>query len=98
VQPPPSLVSDADASVSLRVPMNELLTPSFMARRTRFSNADEMFDASAWRIVNDADFAAVPADIWDGFVRSVSKFADWNSMLREAATEWKMKRLGIIVE
>ncbi|MDB5777928.1 MAG: hypothetical protein JWP93_293 [Polaromonas sp.] len=75
--------------------LDELLTPEFVSKHTRFANADEMFDASGFEIRNSDDFAAVPDDKWDEFICSVSSFSDWEAMQAEAGSAWAIKRLGL---
>jgi hypothetical protein len=77
------------------VPISELLTPAFVLKQTRFANADEMFNASGFKIETEQDFAAIPDDKWDEFIRAVSSFSDWQAMLRAASKEWAAKKLGI---
>ena len=77
------------------VPMNELLNDTFVSRHTRFVNADEMFASSGFKIETQEDFAAIPDDKWDEFIRSVSAFPDWNGMLGTAGKEWVGKKLGL---
>jgi hypothetical protein len=76
------------------VPVGDLLNPEFMSRHTRFGSVDDMFAASGFRIESQEDLAAVPDEQWDEFIRSVSKFSDWQSMLGEAAREWAGKQMG----
>ncbi|HID30656.1 MAG TPA: hypothetical protein EYP19_11710 [Desulfobacterales bacterium] len=76
------------------VPLNELLTPAFVSKHTRFENVNEMFNASGFKIETQEDFAAIPDDEWDQFIRSISPFPDWQAMLREAGKEWVVKKLG----
>jgi hypothetical protein len=77
------------------VPISEVLTPSFLLRHTPFGSAEEMYEASGFRIETPEDFEAVPDDEWDAFIRSISSFADWQSMLNEAGKEWATKKLGL---
>ena len=77
------------------VPMNELLTPEFVSSHTAFANADEMFNASGFKIESQEDFAAIPDAKWDEFIRSASPFTDWSSMLGEAGKAWAAKKLGL---
>lgn len=76
------------------VPIDELLTSSFISKHTHFSNADEMFDASGFKIENQDDFEAIPDDKWDEFISSISTFPDWQAMLNEAGKEWAARKLG----
>lgn len=77
------------------VPVADLLTPTFVSKHTRFANADEMFEASGFEINSQEDFAAIPDDKWDEFVRSVSSFQDWSEMLAEAGRDWATQKLGL---
>jgi hypothetical protein len=76
------------------VPLTEMLTPAFVAKHTRFANADEMFAASGFKIETQEDFASIPGEKWNEFIRSISSFADWDAMLGEAGSEWAAKKLG----
>jgi len=76
------------------VPINDLLSPTFVSKHTRFTTADQMFEASGFKIETQEDFAAIPDDQWDVFIRSVSAFQDWQAMLAEAGKEWAAKKLG----
>ncbi|MBB3295097.1 hypothetical protein FHT39_003777 [Mitsuaria sp. BK045] len=77
------------------VALNELLTPAFVAKHTRFANADELFDGSGFDIKTTEDFKAIPDDKWDEYIRSVSSFPDWASMQAEAGKAWVTKQLGL---
>lgn len=78
-----------------RVPVSELLTDSFIAQHTSFSSADEMFKASKFTIATQEDFAAIPDEEWDSFIRSVSSFDSWQSMLGAASKGWAKRKLGL---
>ena len=43
----------------------------------------------------EPDFAAIPDEDWDAFIRSISSFADWKSMLNEAGKEWAAQKLDL---
>lgn len=77
------------------VPVSEILTPAFLLRHTPFGSADEMYQASGFKIETSDDFAAIPDEEWDAFIRSISSFSDWNAMLNEAGKEWATKMLGL---
>ena len=76
------------------VPIPELLTRDFLSRCSRFSSADEMFEASGFKIESPEDFAAIPDVEWDAFVRTNTTYASWDAMLSEAGGEWAARRLG----
>lgn len=76
------------------VPVSELLTDSFISRHTSFASSEAMFEASSFKIETQEDFAAIPDDEWDAFIRSISSFDDWQSMLGAAGQEWAVRKLG----
>jgi hypothetical protein len=76
------------------VPIEDLLTPSFISRHTRFADVDEFFAASGFKVESQEDLDAIPDDKWDEYVRSVSSFHGWEAMLGEAGKEWAATKLG----
>ncbi|HET7832916.1 MAG TPA: hypothetical protein VFK88_08145 [Gallionella sp.] len=77
------------------VPVSELLTESFMSQHTSFSSADEMFKASGFKTETQEEFAAIPVNDWDSYIRSISSFDGWQSMLGAAGQEWAKRKLGL---
>jgi hypothetical protein len=76
------------------VPLNDLLSSEFVSSNTKFSSADEMFEASGFKIESQHDFTAIPDTEWDEFIRSISSFADWQAMLGEACSVWMAEKVG----
>lgn len=70
------------------VPLPELLTPDFLRRYSRFQSAIEKFEASGYKAETAEDFAAVPDDEWDQFVRTNTSFVSWHAMLGKAGRAW----------
>lgn len=77
------------------VSMAEVLTGSFLSKHTKFSSLNEMFGASGFKVESQEDFAAIPDDKWDEFIRSISSFDSWKSMLSAASQEWAIKKMGL---
>ena len=77
------------------IPIPELLTPSFVAGCSRFVSADEMFQASGFKIESPEDFKAVPDSEWDAFVKNHTSFGSWQEMLGAAGAAWTKKQLGL---
>lgn len=73
-----------------RIPVDELLSPSFMGRCSQFSSFQEMVDASPFA---GQDFEAIPDAAWDEYVCRNTRFASWQAMLQEAALGWTGERL-----
>lgn len=78
-----------------QVPLNDLLTAAFLTKHTPFSSADEMFEAGGLKVESQEDFAAIPEDALDAFVRSISNFDSWSAMLGAAGSAWAATRLGL---
>jgi hypothetical protein len=77
------------------IPISELLTDSFVSRHTSFSSAEEMFKASGFKVETQEGFAAIPDAEWDNYIRSISSFDGWQSMLGAAGQEWAKRQLGL---
>lgn len=76
------------------VSLSDLFPPSFMARHTRHSTIQDLFDASGFKIETKEDLAAIPDAKWDAYIRSRTSFHDWGSMQRSAVTELVRKKMG----
>ncbi|MCY8731560.1 hypothetical protein [Bacillus inaquosorum] len=79
---------------SKSIPLEELLTDTFMRSNTKFSTLDEMLDTSPYEINDNDDFAAIPDVEWDDYVRANSKFFNWKEMLEQATKEYVVRNLG----
>lgn len=77
------------------VPFDELFNPSFMSRNTQHSTISAFLEASGFKVESQADFEAIPADEFDQFVRTNSRFSSWEEMLQEAGQEWIKGKLGL---
>jgi len=76
------------------VSLSEVLTPAFISRHTRFSDADELFDAGGFSFESQDEFEAIPEDKLDAFIQSESLFTSWRDMLETASKEWTAEKLG----
>ncbi len=76
------------------VPITELLTPTFLAGCTLFNSADELFEKSGFKVESQADFDAIPNDVWDEFIRGNTSFPSWKEMLQAAGANWAKEKLG----
>jgi hypothetical protein len=84
-----------DLHGSHEVPLNELLTPAFLAKCSQFLSPDEMFAASGFEVKSAEDFKAIPDAEWDDFIRKSTSYESWHDMLSAASTEWTKARLGL---
>src|SRR4051812_48234134 len=77
------------------VPISELLTPNFLATCSTFASVDEMFERSGFKVESQEDFAAIPDDPWDEFIRSNTSFLSWREMLQAAGAAWAKNKLNL---
>ena len=76
------------------VPIPELLTPEFLRQCSRFNSASDFFEASGFKVETSEDFAAIPDDEWDEFIRANTSYATWKTMMGEAVKGWTAKKMG----
>jgi len=76
------------------VPMDELLSDSFVQKNTKYQSADEMFEKSGFKIDSPEEFAAIPDAEWDVFIRGNTKFPNWEEMLGEASADYSSRKMG----
>src|SRR5262245_2353208 len=77
------------------VPFNELFTDEFMMLNTEFQSMELMLSASGFKVERQEDFAAIPDDQWDAFVREHTRFGSWKDMSAAAGNEWVSRQLGL---
>ena len=77
------------------IPLKELLTDTFIASNTNFKTAQEMFDASGFKVTTNEEFEAIPDNEWDNFIARNTKFTNWEAMLEEAVGAYAIKKLGL---
>lgn len=77
------------------VPIDELLSVSFLSLCSKFSSAQEMFEASGYKIETQEDFNVIPDKEWDEFIKNNTEYTSWEEMLHAASAVWIKKKLGL---
>lgn len=77
------------------VPLPDLLPPTFLSDCSRFSSADELFEARGFKIESAEDFTAIPDDQWNAFIQGNTRYANWDEMLSAAGAAWMATQLGL---
>lgn len=77
------------------VSLQDLMTPEFVAKNTRFADVDAFFGASGFATASQEAFEAIPEGELDAFVRAESSFESWKDMLSAAGGEWAKRKLGL---
>ena len=78
-----------------QISFDELFPDEFMLRNTEFPSVDEFISASGFTVESADDFAAIPDDPWDDYVRQRTRFASWAEMQQAAAEEWITRQLKL---
>lgn len=77
------------------VSLTEMFPPPFVRHHSRFTNVEELFEASPWTVTTVEDFAAIPDNEWDEFIAEHTSFDDWATMKGVAAEEWVAREMGL---
>jgi hypothetical protein len=77
------------------VPLPELMSPEFMSRCSKFGSIQELFDSSGFKIDSAADFAAIPDEQWDNYIRTNTAYPSWMEMQKAAVADWTKRKLGL---
>jgi len=77
-----------------QVSFEELFTPSFMRKYTSFSSFNELLQSGGFSADSQEEFEAIPDELFDKHIATVTKFDSWQEMLDEATTQYALKKLG----
>lgn len=77
------------------VPLNDLLTPSFMSAYSSFSTNDNFFGSGGFDVSSPEAFQAIPDEELDTHVRKNTSFDSWKEMLQAASSNWVKQRMGL---
>jgi len=80
--------------ISGKVKLVELFTPSFMRDHTTLADVRAFLDNSGFKIVTKADMRAIPDDMWNKYIASVSDFSTWREMFCTATAEYLKGKLS----
>jgi hypothetical protein len=76
-------------------PLSEVLSPAFLAKNTKFTSLEQLFESGGFKVDSKEDLEAIPDEQMDAHVRANSDFPDWNSLLQAAGKEWAVKKMGL---
>ena len=78
--------------VTHQIPFNELFTPSFMIKNTKFSSIDEFIEAGNFK---EESFEDIPAIVLNNHIAANSCFKNWDEMIDKATSLYVAKKLGL---
>lgn len=76
------------------IPFSELFPPDLIQKHTSFETIQDLIDQSGFHVETKDDFERIPDDEWDEYIRQVSDFESWQSMINEAAQVYIVRKLG----
>ena len=82
-------------SLNGSVPFEDLFPPEFMRRYTDFKTIEEMLCAFGTPITSSEDFASIPDQEWDAYVKRSTKFSGWEAMQKQAGEDYVERRLSL---
>ncbi|AKB56849.1 hypothetical protein [Methanosarcina barkeri] len=88
------ILNKAEEIDGSQVPLDELLTDSFIKRYTTFETAQNFIDA--YDKSPNVDFLLIDKthEEFNHFIKENTSFENWNEMLNKAYTYWVRKNLG----
>lgn len=69
------------------VPLDELLTPTFLNRHTNFASVEDMFKKSGYNVETMEELERIPEEEWNVFIATNTLFSSWQDMLTAAMSE-----------
>jgi hypothetical protein len=75
------------------VSFRDLFPPSFMQANTQHGTFEELLKASPFTVKSPEDFAAIPDEPWDEFIRSATRFDSWKAMHKAAMADYVKRRM-----
>lgn len=78
-----------------QIPLSELLTDDFIRKNTSFTNVDDLFSKSGYKVESKEDFEAIPEDEFNEFIKNNTDFNNWKEMLEVALKVYVSNKLGL---
>lgn len=76
-----------------QVKLGDLLNNDFISECSAFKNLEELLAASGYKVESPEDFAAIPDDEWDNYIRRHTSYASWQEMQQAAALAYTKKQM-----
>lgn len=73
----------------------DLFNPNFMTTFTYFSNIDEFFQKSPFKVKSSEDFDNINKTELNSFIKENTKFSTWEEMKTEAGKMYVSKQLRL---
>lgn len=74
-----------------QVPADELFTPQFMRKHTRYRSFAELLEAAGFAVASSRDFEAISESDLDREIRRLTRFSSWSDFIGRATEEYLFK-------
>lgn len=76
------------------VPFSELFSSSFLKDHSSYTSFEELLASGNFEVNSQADFEAIPDELFDKHISQSTDFPDWKTMLDTASSEYLAKKLS----
>ena len=76
-----------------QVKLVDLMNPAFISTHSKFTDFDDLLAASGFKVDSAEDFAAIPDDEWDVYIKANTDFENWLEMQKAAGAEYMKSKL-----
>jgi len=75
------------------VTFGELFNQEFLTACSSFTSIEDMFDKSGFKVETPEDFAAIPDDKWEDFIKANTTYSSWEEMQSDAGSKYFQRML-----
>lgn len=91
------MTRQGDLNGQRQVPIDELLTESFLSKHCRFPSFEGLVRNSGFSqgsgAISKEEFKVIPGEKWNEWISKVTDFPDWSSLIDAAAREYISSRM-----
>ena len=75
------------------IPLDDLMTPSFISSCSQYSDFEELLEASGFKVETEEDFAAIPDQEWEQYIQTHTSYESWIEMQEAAGVSYIQSKL-----
>lgn len=83
----------AELAATTEVRLIDKMPPAFVSAHSSFADLDALFKGSGFKIDTLDDFAAIPDEDWEAFIKANTDFESWSEMQLVAHREYIKAKL-----
>lgn len=83
----------SESSGTHLIPLDDLMTPSFISSCSQYSDFEELLEASGFKVETEEDFAAIPDQEWEQYIQTNTSYESWIEMQEAAGVSYIQSKL-----